>query len=323
MIARGCRCLLMALVVSIGMSTPVHAHAQEGVGATECCLTLLFPVGGRALALGNALTARASADGFFVNPASIAIIPAGELRVHSSRTDIETATSVTALLRIARAGTLGFSVRTVDNGDIETSDAQGNPTGTLHVADQAFYATFATSLRPGIRAGVTYTFYDCAGACGQPAFKATTHAIDFGIQIEPKTIPFLALGAAVNHAGLKLQVNNAAQSAVTPARIRFGGAYELMHLFSRDSTTQLWGTIDGTSAWHAGVASQAGIGLELSLDRTLFVRGGWASGTGRGTGAALGVGFVYQRFDVSVAKSFSSVSSDETPPIQVSLAVRF
>jgi hypothetical protein len=303
---------------------PTIARAQSsGVGASECCLSLLIPVGGRSLALGNAMTARASADGFFINPAAIAAIPAGELRVHSSKTDIETTTAVTALLRIAHAGTLGFSVRTVDNGDVETSDAQGNPTGTLHVSDQAFYATFATVLVPGLRLGVTYNFYDCAGVCGQPVLKATTHAVDFGVQLDPKRIPYLSLGAAVNHAGLRLQVNNADQAAITPARLKVGAAYELMHMFGTDSTTELWGSFDATSAWHSDVDPQAGFGLELSLDRTLFVRGGWASGTGRGTGTALGIGFVYQRFDVSVAKSFVSSSGDESPPIQISLAVRF
>jgi hypothetical protein len=170
---------------------------------------------------------------------------------------------------------------------------------------------------------VSYTFYDCAGACGQEAFKATTHAVDFGVQVDPKFVRYLSVGAAVTHAGLKLQVNTAAQAAVTPARLKLGAAYELMHLFAPDTTTELWASLDGTSAWHAGVESQVGAGLELSLDRTLYVRGGWASGTGRGTGGSLGIGFLYQRFDVSVAKSFVSASSDESPPIQVSIAIRF
>jgi hypothetical protein len=311
------------LLLIFSAFVPAAAHAQEGVGASECCLTLLFPVGGRALALGDAITARAAADGLFINPASIASVESGELRVHNSKTDIETATALTVLLRIRKAGTLGFSVRTVDNGDIQTSDAQGNPTGTLHVADQAFYATFATGLGAGVRAGLTYTFYDCAGACGQQAFTATTHAVDFGLQYDPKLVRYLSLGAAVTHAGLKLQVNNAAQAAVTPARVKFGAAYELLHLVSSDTTTELWGSLDQTTAWHEGVASQTGVGIELSLDRTLYARAGWASGTGRGTGGSLGIGFIYQRFDVSVAKSFVSAASDESPPIQVSLAIRF
>ncbi|MEO5510027.1 MAG: hypothetical protein ABIV28_08200 [Longimicrobiales bacterium] len=304
------------------LAVPRAGVAQTGgVGASECCLTMLFPVGGRALALGGALTARGAADGLFTNPAAIASLAAGELRIHNGRSDIENATSVTALFRVRRAGTLGVSFRTVDNGDIETSDNQGNPTGVLHVADQAFYATFATEVRRGVRAGVTYNLYDCAGACGQPAFKAMTHAVDFGVQVQPQSVPYLELGAAVNHAGLRLQVNNADQAALTPARVKVGGAYELGHLFSKDSTTTLWASLDGTGSWHEGIDPQIGTGLELSLDRTLFLRGGLSSGTGRGTGTALGVGFIYERFDVSIAKSF--VSADEDPPIQVTFAIRF
>src|SRR4051812_1781378 len=101
------------LTCIVGAKTRLHAQDQ-GVGASECCLSLLYPVGGRALALGGAITARASADGFFINPPSIASLASGEVRVHSSTTDIETATTLTALLRIARAGTLGFSLRTDD-----------------------------------------------------------------------------------------------------------------------------------------------------------------------------------------------------------------
>jgi hypothetical protein len=143
------------------------------------------------------------------------------------------------------------------------------------------------------------------------------------VQVDPGSIPYLSLGAAVNHVGLKLQVNNAAQAAETPARFKVGAAYELLHLFSTDSTTALWGSIDGTVPFHNQIASQVGMGLELSLDRTLYARAGWASGTGRGTGAALGIGFIYQRFDVSVAKSFASQISDESAPVQISLAIRF
>ncbi len=311
---------LLLFVAPTGMTRGVRAQTP-GVGASECCLTMLFPIGARSLSLGGALTARASADGLFANPAAIANLDAGELRIHNGKTDIENATSITALFRVRRAGTLGFSFRTVDNGDIETSDAEGNPTGVLHVADQSLYATFATELRPGLRAGLSYNLYDCAGACGQPSFKATTHAVDFGVQYQPAGIPWLELGASISHAGLKLQVNNADQAALTPARVKVGGAYELMHLFAADSSLALWASFDATGAWHEGVDPQAATGFELSLDRTLFLRGGWSSGTGRGTGTALGVGFIYQRFDISVAKAF--VSADEDPPIQVSFAIRF
>src|SRR5699024_10441866 len=123
------------------------------------------------------------------------------------------------------------------------------------------------------------------------------------------------------HAGQPLQVRNALQASNTPSRVRVGGAYELMHLFSSDSTTTLWGAVDGAASWHEGVDPQVSAALELAIDRTIFVRSSYASGTGRGTGGAIGLGLVYGRFDIGVAKAF--VTADESAPIQVSLAVRF
>ena len=112
-----------------------------------------------------------------------------------------------------------------------------------------------------------------------------------------------------------------ATAAELPTRVKVGAAYELLHLFRPDSTVRLWGSVDGSTSWHAGVDPQVSAALELALDGTIFVRSSWASGDGRGTGAAVGMGLIYDRFEISVAKAF--VGIEDSAPIQVSLAVRF
>jgi hypothetical protein len=306
-------------------AAPATAQTSGDVAADECCLALLLPVGARALALGGALTARRAPDGIFANPASVANLPSAEVRLHSAKTEIERSTSITALFGISDAGTLAFSYRLVDYGDIDATDEAGNPTGRIRIADQALNATFATEATPGVRAGVTYTLFqfssDCTGMCGDPGFQATSHALNLGVQVAPSWIPYLDLGASLINLGQSLQVRNAVQAAEMPTRLRVGAAYELLHLLRPDSTVRLWGSVDGATSWHQGVEPQVSAALELDMDRTIFVRSSWASGEGRGTGAAVGVGLVYDRFEIAVGKAF--VGIEDSAPIQVSLAVRF
>jgi hypothetical protein len=321
------RCTLVALVCGILLitSAPLNGQTTGDVAADECCLTLLLPVGARALALGGALTARRAPDGIFVNPASVANLPSAEVRIHSAKTEIERSTAITALFGISDAGTLAFSYRLVDYGDIDATDEMGNPTGRIRIADQALNATFATEAMPGVRAGVTYTLFqfssDCTGICGDPGFQATSHALNLGLQVQPSWVPYLDVGASLNNLGQSLQVRNAVQAAEMPTRIRLGAAYELLHLLRPDSTVRLWSSVDCSTSWHAGVEPQVSAALELAMDNTIFVRSSWASGEGRGTGAAVGMGLVYDRFEISVAKAF--VGIEDAAPIQVSLAVRF
>jgi hypothetical protein len=65
------------------------------------------------------------------------------------------------------------------------------------------------------------------------------------------------------------------------------------------------------------------IGLELSFQETLFLRGGYGGSSGFAGGGAVGVGLRYNRFDVAVAKSFVSSPLDDSEPVQVTFGIRF
>lgn len=290
----------------------------------ECCLPLIFHVGARAVALGNALTARSGADVLFVNPAGLAEMERDEFRVHTSQTELVTATAFSLAIGIRGAGTLAVTYRLLDLGESETAEGPGGVTGVLRLLDHVLITSFAAVMAPGLSAGVSYKLYqsrqDCQGAC--TTHVGTTHGVDMGVQYHPRLWPALQLGASVTNVGTALQIINAEQADPMPARIRAGAAYELMHHFMTDSTTALWATVDVTASWRDRVEPVLAAGVELELDRTIFVRGGYSTGTGYNAGAAVGVGLRYDRFDVGIAKTFASGSGGEDP-YQITFAIGF
>jgi hypothetical protein len=120
-----------------------------------------------------------------------------------------------------------------------------------------------------------------------------------------------------------LQVLNAEQADPTPTRFRAGAAYEVMHHFSSDSTTALWASFDVSGSWRQGVEPRVGAGAELVLDETIFVRAGYASGSGRASGAGVGIGLRYDRFELGIARSFVGAAGGGQDPFQITFAVGF
>jgi hypothetical protein len=303
-------------------SAPLTAQ----VSSDECCASLLAPIGARALALGNAITARTAPDGLFANPALIANVAADEFLVHNAKTSLETSNTFSLIIRSQALGGFGLSYRFIDLGEIEARDPSGNTVGTIILFEHALTATFATSVVNGVDAGVSYKLYqfrqDCRGFCGS-SFAATTHMLDLGVQIHPPTIPHLVLGAALVHPGFPLQVINADQASPTPSRLRVGGAYEFLHHFRTDSIAQIWLSVDVVDPARRPGEPIINAGVEASIDESIFLRLGYGGGSGFAGGAAVGVGLRYRRFDVAIAKSFVSSPLDEADPIQVTFGIRF
>jgi len=322
-----------ALVLAVGSAAlagarPVRAQDPDDdlTSSFECCTTLLYPVGARVVALGGALTARSMPDALYVNPAGIAAGGGDELRAHSERTDINKTTSLAISFGLGQIGTAAISYWLLDYGDIDALDEFGNETGTIRYTDQAISATYATSILEHLSAGVTYKLFmrreDCSGFCGSLSSAGTTHLLDIGAAVSVPWVPTLQLGVAATSMGPALQVKNAAQRDPAPTRVRVGVAYEVLQHFHADSTLQLIASADLQRGVRAGIEPAAAVGLELIMDRTLFLRGGYASGSGQGRGTALGVGLMWDRFDVSVAKSFVDYEVS-TEPFQITFAVRF
>jgi hypothetical protein len=328
---RAATAALAALLPALAAgSTPVLAQ-QDPLGTrrgppAECCVQLLAPVGARATALANTLVSRPGPDGLFVNPAALSGLERDEFRIHNADAEIEASNAFGLAFRVRGAGVLGLTYRLSDYGDSQATDALGNPTGTLRVLDHYLIASFATALGHGLAAGVSYKMFqfrqDCTGFCVDGSFAATTHGLDFGMQYHPPLWPALQLGAAVTHAGLALQVLNAEQADPMPTRVRIGAAYEVLQHFTADTSMVLWATANVAGSWREGVQPRAGLGLELVMDHTIFIRTGYATGAGREAGAAVGVGLRYDRFDVGIARSFLGATG-APDPFQITFAVGF
>ncbi len=319
---------VLACVVSVLAHAPLLAQGTSNpVPATECCLPLLFSVGARALGLGDAITARTSPASLFANPATLADVPDDEFLVHNTRTSLEQSNTFTLLVRSEVAGSFALSYRLVDHGEQDARDPNGNPTGRIGVLEQILTATYATRVMTGINAGVNYKLYqfrqDCRGFCGVEGFSATTHGVDLGVQVKPPRIESLELGASVVHLGFPLQVINAGQASPMPTRVRIGSAYELAHHFAADTTVTAWLVVDVLANPRNRSQSQINVGAELSLEETMFLWLGYAGGAGLTGGAAVGVGLVYDRFQIGVSKSFVSSPIDDSEPLQVTFGIRF
>ena len=299
---------------------------DDAVPATECCLALLFPIGARALALGNALTARGTSTGLFVNPASLASVE-DQFLVHNASTSLEDSNTFSLVVAAGLVGTFGLSYRLIDHGEQDARDASGNPTGTLGVLEQVLTATYATEVAAGLDAGVSYKLYqfrqDCRGFCGVEGFAATTHSLDLGVHYAPGGIRGLEFGAAVVHLGFPLQVINAEQASPVPTRVRAGAAYEVLHHFSSDSAHAVHLMADFVTGVRASGGPLVNVGAEATLDGTIFLRAGYAGGTGITSGGAVGIGLHYDRFELGIAKGFVSSPIDDTEPVQITFGVRF
>jgi hypothetical protein len=85
----------------------------------------------------------------------------------------------------------------------------------------------------------------------------------------------------------------------------------------------LWLTADLVASPRSIGESLVNIGAELSLEETVFLWAGWAGGSGLTGGAAIGVGLDYDRFDVGIARSFTTTPLQESEPIQITFGIRF
>ena len=322
---RGRVCALSAACV---LALPARAAAQEKVPATECCLELLIPVGARTVGMGQAVTARPGADAPFVNPAALVDVTRTQLIFHRSTAADAKMNTFELLIHSRVRGNFALSYTALEFPSETATNTGGEPTGTLDIFKQALIGSFATSIAGGWSAGVNYRLFHsgltCSGDCGDAAKSGTTHMIDAGVRYTPAWIRHLVLGAALLQAGFPLQINNAAQADVTPARLRVGAAYDVSRLLTRDTTIAVWINADAVQRIRDPGAPALNAGLEVVLDNTIFLRAGHAAEAGGITngGSGVGLGIKYQRFDVNVAKTVSTSTLFEDP-VYVSFGIAF
>src|SRR5688572_13968449 len=227
-----------ALVLSVA-----SAQAQF-VSANECCRSLLIPFGARAVSLGQALTARASGDGLFYNPASISNNRSQFLAHHETTFEGQN-NSLTVLIDAGLVGSVALTYVLVDLGTDEVRTPGGEVIGELSLRQWQLIGTYATGVTDILRAGVSFKFFNagnlCTGSCtDEDSSSGTTYLLDLGVQARVPRLPSLEIGASLMHMGFSLQQINAEQADPTPARIRLAAAYELWHHFRSDSVVSVW-----------------------------------------------------------------------------------
>lgn len=307
---------------------------DDRVSQVECCQTLLLPIGARLVSLGRAMGARVTPDAVFSNPAGLAGLEERHLVVHTAQLPGITEDAgnqilaATLLVTPRGVGTAGVSYRLVDLGQQACVDDQGITRGSLTLRYHLLLGSFATEMRPGLRAGLNYKVYlerlTQSGTCAGDEVSARTQGIDLGAQYAPSALPHLALGLALTDLGFALQTLNAPQADPMPLRLRAAGSYEVLHHLQADTSVVGWLSAEVALPPPGRGEVALSVGAEASFQETVQLRAGWRSGQGLGTGPSLGLGLHYRNFTVAVARTFtSSPLTGADPPLDVSFGVRF
>jgi hypothetical protein len=326
---RAFSCILFALGTAVCFM-PSNAAAQgEEVLSHECCTEMFYPVSARVAALGQALTATSGADAPFINPAGLADLTKTVAIAHRTTAGDASLTTFEFVYHSRVAGTFGLTYSGMQFSTDEATDSTGATRGTFNYYRQTIIVSYATGVGLGWTAGVNYRLFvagtSCSsGNCGDAAKTGTTQMIDAGLRFAPRVLHNLLLGVSVMHAGMPLQVNNAAQADPTPVRLRVGGAYNIRSLLSKDSSIAAWVSGDLVQRIRDTGTPALNLGLEVILDNTIFLRAGHASEAGgiNQGGNGVGLGLKYQRYDVNVAKGVSG-GGPFPDPVYVSFGISF
>jgi hypothetical protein len=329
------RSLLSVLLLACAMQGRAEAQgpslAPSSPSSTEGALFLLLPVGAKGVALGRAMTAMQGPESVFWNPAGLA--PVDHSRFVMIRGDQVAGTETAASLLFAKpgVGVLGVSYLLLDEGSQDLTDADGNVVGTISVRNHLAVLSAATRLLGHLDVGVNLKMVQfrlsCRGLCPEGGTVATTYAVDAGIQLEPSHAFPLRVGAMVAHMGPRFQVVNAAQADPLPTRARVAVAYNVLRSLTQRRDLQAWITTEvqervrnpGPMAFYVGSELKAGV------EDALYLRAGYVvNDVDAESGARVGLGLHYERFDLSIAKSLAvSTLTGQTEPVHVTFSVMF
>lgn len=321
---------LLVALVSLALA-PGALRAQEigdETGAGEGALFLLLPVGAQGVGLGRAMTALATEEAAFWNPAGLAQQSRRTVMVYRGNQIAGDATALSVVLPWEGVGTFGASYLLLDVGDQARTDPFGNVLGRISVRNHAGLVSYAAAFPGRIYAGINLKLVQfrvaCRGQCPDLETTSSAYAIDAGIQAEPfERIP-LRFGWMVAHAGTEFQVINEEQSDPLPTRLRFAVAYDVLRHLEEDRLA-LWFTLETEDRARDLGSPSLYAGLNLSAAELFHVRAGYVGGKlDQTNGASVGLGFRFDRFSLNLAKSLTrSVVTGASQPLHVTFGVEF
>jgi len=325
------RRLALALCALAVPASPLSGQS----GASEGGIFLLLPVGAKAVALGRAMTAQPGAESVFWNPAGLGELADSRLLLYRGDYVAGSGTAASVLLGRAGIGTTALTYQLLDVGEQDLTDEQGNVLGTISVRNHLGVVSLATRVWDRLNLGVNFKIIQfrqsCRGQCLDAGVTATTYAVDAGLQVTDLAGLPLRLGAMVAHAGPRFQVRNEEQADPLPTRVRVSAGYEVLGRLVEIPGLELHLTAEIEDRWRELQRSSSSpalyLGAELGAaveEAMLLVRAGYVRGNGEQLdGAAVGVGFHYDRFDLGVAKSLATNIADETEPVHVTFGLIF
>jgi len=323
--------VLLSAAVSLRLSG--QAIAPEGT-QNAGGLFLLFPVGARAVGMGqSAVALDGGGEAVFWNPSGLATMENGEFALHSASLVAGATNALTAFFPRRGIGVLGGAVYLVDYGDQDVVDSTGTTVARLAPRNIELLASFATDLGGSFAFGLSYKLVefrvDCSGDCHTiPAGIGVTHALGVGGQFTIGETQALRVGFVVRNIGFPLQVNNRDQADPLPARLVLGALYRIdFHPFPGGDGKQrldLKVAADVESPWGEVGTPQARLGFDVGYQRLLRLRGGYAfvhEGLG---GPSVGLGVASGSIGVDLAHPFLTGSSLVTAnPTYLSFRVTF
>lgn len=330
--------LALGLVVAprqaAGQKPGLPMTAPDGLGAVastseECCHIVLLPIGARQTAMGRAVAPLSSPEAVFYNPAGLAEVEGWHFAVHHVESNVQPYDAFTLLFTPGNLAVFGVSYALLDYGDQELTGPDDIAVGRISAADHLFIASFASTVLPGLSTGINYKYdnfrINCSGECQIRDLSGVSHMLDLGLQYQPIWFERLRLGLALLNVGTPMQVINADQASPAPTRLRLGAAYDVLHHFDSVGPYALTVLVEAQEDdWKQPTSPRTSFGFEASVADFVFLRAGYGAGGEGGLegGPAVGLGVVYSRFNVSVAKRVDDgIEGDQ--PFQLTIDIGF
>ncbi len=323
--------IFFAIVMTLATPSYVSGQDTPEPPPPEGALFLLLPVGAEGVSLGRSMNAVTSPEAAFWNPAGLARLSQSEFLIMRGDPLAGVSTAISWLIARQPLGVLGLSYHLLDGGDQNLVDDQGNVRGTISIRSQVGIASVATPLARWLDVGLNMKIvrFDlgCRGQCADAGVQSSGWAGDIGFQSQPLANLPLRLGAMVAHFGPKFQVVNAAQADPLPTRIRLSAAYEVLQHFDPPVDMALWIRVEVEDRWRQpGESRSFYVGTELvaGADEMIFLRASHAREEIKESDEnAFGLGLRFERFELALARSFSSSILEGSEPVYVSFGIRF
>ncbi|MDE2292199.1 MAG: tetratricopeptide repeat protein, partial [Elusimicrobia bacterium] len=278
------------LFLALALLLPAAAVPARASGAGADPFNFLFlDANARPVALGGAYTALAGdANSLLYNPAGL-----GRMNAHEATFmhDEHFAGVTQEYAAYASPWGLGAVLDTLHFGDVPRttySNPAGSGLGTVGLDDLMLGLGYGRAVADGAYAGAGLKLIreSIAGV------DAQAYALDLGAQLDPRPLPGLTLGLALQNLGPSVRFQSASEDL--PLNLRMGGAYRFT-AFGQGETLALDVTKERSES------PLVAFGAETVVAGVLPLRVGFTTRNQAGPGVTAGMGWTHAGFSVDYA----------------------